>query len=89
LEVESHSDITLSIAEMTDPEQAVGLDKLKALFSFGAEFHSVPRPVRKALVYVALAGALFVLWRFTPLRNVLRIGRRESVLTLLWKRLRR
>ena len=89
LEVESHSDITLSIAEMTDPEQAVGLDKLKALFSFGAEFHSVPRPVRKALVYVALAGALFVLWRFTPLRNVLRIGRRESVLTWLWKRLRR
>jgi hypothetical protein len=42
-----------------------------------------------ALVYVALAGALFVLWRFTPLRNVLRIGRRESAVALLWKRLRR
>jgi hypothetical protein len=63
---------------MTDPERAVGLDKLKALFSFGAEFHSVPRPARKALVYFALAGALFVLWRFTPLRKVLRIGRGES-----------
>jgi hypothetical protein len=24
-------------------------------------------------MYVALAGALFVLWRFTPLRNVLRV----------------
>ena len=32
LQVESHSDITLSIAEMTDPEQAVGVDKLMALF---------------------------------------------------------
>ena len=53
----AYSDITLSLAEMTDPEQAVGLDKLKALFSFGAEFHSVPRPVRKALPYVVLAGA--------------------------------
>jgi hypothetical protein len=78
LEVESHSDITLSLAEMTDPEQAVGLDKLKALFSFGAEFHSVPRPFRKALVYVVLAGALFVLWRFTPLRNALRIGQESK-----------
>ena len=75
LQVESHSDITLSIAEMTDPEQAVGVDKLMALFSFGAQFHSVPRPLRKMVPYAVLAGALFALWRFTPLRNVLRAGR--------------
>ena len=50
LEVEHYSDVTLSVAEMTDPEQAVGLDK-KALFSFGAEFHSVPRPIRKVLPF--------------------------------------
>jgi phospholipase D1/2 len=89
LEVEHYSDITLSLAEMTDPEQAVGVDKLKALFSFGAEFHSVPRPLRKVLPYVALAGALFMLWRFTPLRGVLRIGRRESAVARLWKKMRR
>ncbi len=89
LEVEEHSDITLSLAEMADPEQAVGLDKLKALFSFGAEFHSVPRPVRKVIPYVVLAGVLVAIWRFTPLRDMLRIGRRQSAAARLWKKLRR
>jgi hypothetical protein len=88
LEVESHPDITLSLAEMSDPEQAVGLDKLTALFSYGAEFHAVPRPIRKALPYVALAGVLFVLWRFTPLRNALRIDRPQSAAARFWKQLR-
>jgi hypothetical protein len=88
LEVESYSEITLSLAEMSDPEQAVGLDKLMALFSYGAEFHAVPRSVRKALPYVALAGVLFLLWRFTPLREVLRIDHAESAAARLWKKLR-
>ena len=89
LKVEQYSDITLSLAEMTDPEQAIGLDKLKALFSFGAEFHHLPRPVRSVLPYVAIAGGLALIWRFTPLRDVFRIGRVESAVARLWKRLRR
>ncbi len=88
LEVEHYSDVTLSLAEMTDPEQAVGLDKLKALFSFGAEFHSVPRPVRKVLPFAVLAGTLVLLWRFTSLRERMRIGPRESAAARLWKKLR-
>ena len=87
LEVEHYTDVTLSLAEMTDPEQAVGLDKLTALFSFGAEYHSVPRPVRKLLPYVVLAGALVVVWRFTPLREALGIGHRESLAAWLRKKL--
>jgi phosphatidylserine/phosphatidylglycerophosphate/cardiolipin synthase-like enzyme len=89
LEVETYSDVTLSLAELADPEKAVGLDKLFALFSFGAEFHSVPRPVRKALPYVMLAGSLFLLWRFTPLRKVLRFDRAASSATRLLKQLTR
>jgi len=89
LEVEERSDVALSLAEMSDPEQAVGLDKLKALFSFGAEFHSVPRPVRKAIPYVVATGVLFAIWRFTPLREVLRVGHRKSAVARLWDKLRR
>jgi phospholipase D1/2 len=89
LPVEHYSDLTISLAEMTDPERAVGLDKLIALFSFGAEFHSVPKPVRKVLPYVALAGVLALLWRFTPLRQMLRFGRRESAPARWWKQLGR
>lgn len=83
-----NASVTLSLAEMTDPEQAVGLDKLKALFSFGAEFHSVPRPIRKVLPFALLAGTLVLLWRFTPLRDGLRIGQPESLAARLWKKLR-
>ena len=75
LPVEPPSGMSLSLAELADPEQAIGLDRLTALFSYGAEFHTLPRPVKKALPYVALAGVLFVLWRFTPLRNLLRSDR--------------
>ena len=89
LPVEHYSDITISLAEMADPEEAVGLDKLKALFSFGAEYHSVPRPVRKVLPWVALATVFAVVWRFTPLREVLRIGGRKSAAARLWQKLRR
>jgi phosphatidylserine/phosphatidylglycerophosphate/cardiolipin synthase-like enzyme len=89
LEVESPSDITLSLAEMTDPEEAVSIDKLTALFSFGIEFHTVPRPVRKMVPYVVLGGAVFLLWRLTARRNVVRVERVESALALLWKKLRR
>ena len=88
LEVESHPETTLSLAEMSDPEQEVGLDKLTALFSYGADFRAIPRPIRKALPYVAFAGVLFVLWRFTPLRNVLRIDRPQSAAARFWKKLR-
>ena len=44
LEVEPYSDVTLSLAELADPEQAVGVDKLMAMFSFGAEFHQRATP---------------------------------------------
>jgi hypothetical protein len=74
---------------MTDPEQAVGLDKLTALFSFGAQFHHLPRPVRRLMPYAVIAGALALIWRFTALRDVLRIGRLEGAAARLWKRLRR
>lgn len=35
-----------SASKLTDPEQAVGADRLMAQFSFGAEFHAMPRRVR-------------------------------------------
>ena len=72
LEVESYSDVTLSLAELADPEQAVGLAKLTAMFSFGAEYHHVPRPVRKALSWAVVAGVLYLVWRLTPLRKLVR-----------------
>ena len=46
LEVEPYSDVTLSLAELADPEQAVGVDKLMAMFSFGAQFHHPARCVK-------------------------------------------
>ena len=78
LEVEPYADVTLSLAELADPEQAVGLDKLMAMFSFGAEFHHAPRPLRQALPFVALVAGAYILWRFTPLRKLLPLGRRRS-----------
>jgi phospholipase D1/2 len=87
LEVDSYSDVTWSLAELADPERAVGVDKLMAMFSFGAEFHSVPRPVRRVLPFVVLAGGLFLLWRFTPVHKVLGLGRRRSAAAKVLRRL--
>jgi hypothetical protein len=78
LEVEPYSDVTLSLAELADPERAVGIDKLMAMFSFGAEFHSVPRPARHALRFLAVAAAVYLLWRFTPMRRILGSRRNQS-----------
>jgi hypothetical protein len=78
LEVEPYSEVTLSLAELADPERAVGVDKLMAMFSFGAEFHHAPRPVRQVLPLVALAGAVYVLWRFTSLPEALGLRRKQS-----------
>ncbi len=89
LPLKQYSDIAISIAELTDPEQAIGLDRLMAQFSFGAEFHSVARPLRSVLFYTAVAAGVVVLWQFTPLRRILRIGGRESALARVWKKLRR
>lgn len=89
LPVKQYSDVTISIAELTDPEQAVGLDKLMAQFSFSAEFPSVARPLRTVLFYAALAAGLAALWQFTPLRRMVRVGRRQSVAARLWQKLRR
>ncbi|RPI46919.1 MAG: hypothetical protein EHM59_06050, partial [Betaproteobacteria bacterium] len=87
LQVETYSDVTLSLAQLTDPEQAVGIDQLVSLFSYGLQYHAVPRQLRKALPYVAIAGGLFVLWRFTPLRNVLRRSVAGAAAAKLWSRL--
>jgi phospholipase D1/2 len=89
LPIEHYSDITISIAELTDPERAVGVDKLMAQFSFSAEFPSVARPLRTVLFYSALAVGLTALWQFTPLRRILRIDRWESASARLLKKLRR
>ena len=78
--------MTLSLAQLTDPEQAVGIDQLVSLFSYGIQHHAVPRQVRKALPYVAIAGGLFVLWRFTPLRNVLRGSVAGAAAAKLWSK---
>jgi phospholipase D1/2 len=85
LEVESYSDVTLSLAELADPERAVGVDKLMAMFSFGAEFHSVPRPVRRLLPILALAGAVYLLWRFTPMRKLVRFRRTQSTVAKFFR----
>ena len=86
LPVEAYSDVTLSLAQLTDPEQAVGLDQLTAMFSYGIQYHAIPRPVRKALPYVAVAGGLFALWRFTPLRSLLRNNVAGAAAAKLWSR---
>jgi hypothetical protein len=85
LEVEPYSDVTLSLAELADPERAVGVDKLMAMFSFGAEFHSAPRPARQVLPFLALAGAVYLLWRFTPMREALGFGRKQSAAAKFFK----
>ncbi|MBC7945520.1 MAG: hypothetical protein H7X91_09740 [Burkholderiales bacterium] len=65
--LEHYSDAAISAAEWTDPERAVGIDRLMAQFSFGAEFHRAPRAWRKlGLVTVLLAG-LAAIWRLTGL----------------------
>ena len=87
LEVEPYSDVTLSLAELADPERAVGVDKLMAMFSFGAEFHSAPRPARQVLPFLALAGAVYLLWRFTPMREALGLGRKQSAAAKFFRKL--
>ena len=86
LEVEPYSEVTLSLAEMADPEQAVGIDKLLAMFSFGAEFHHPPRAVRQAMPYLVLAGAIFLLWQFTPIPEMLGLRRKPSATQRLLRR---
>ena len=86
LAVEKYSDVTLSLAQLTDPEQAVGLDQLTTMFSYGLQAQAIPRPVRKALPYVAIAGGLFALWRFTPLRGALRKNVAGAAAKKLWRR---
>jgi len=87
LPVETYSDVTLSLAQLTDPEQPVGMEQLVSLFSYGLQHHAARRQVRKALPYVAIAGGLFVLWRFTPLRNVLRKNVAGAAAAKLWSKL--
>ena len=72
LEVEPYSDVTLTLAELADPEQAVGIEKLTALLSFGDEFRRPHGRLRRALPYVLLAGAAtYLLWQLTPMREAL------------------
>ena len=86
LEVESYSDIALSMAELTDPEQAVPLDRLTEMFSYGMQYEAIPQAVRKALPFVAIAGGLFALWRFTPLRTILRKDTAGAAAARIWKK---
>ncbi|MGI9047347.1 MAG: phospholipase D-like domain-containing protein [Burkholderiales bacterium] len=62
--LEHYSDAAISVAELTDPERAVGIDRLMAQFSFGAEFHRVPRAWRKLGLLAALSAGLAAAWRF-------------------------
>jgi phosphatidylserine/phosphatidylglycerophosphate/cardiolipin synthase-like enzyme len=71
LEVEPYSDVTLSLAELADPEHAVGIDELTSMFSFDVVFRPAPHRVRQALALLSLAGAAYLLWRFTPVRKLL------------------
>ncbi|MGH8718992.1 MAG: hypothetical protein ACREV0_08650, partial [Burkholderiales bacterium] len=87
--LEEYSDVTISLAEMTDPERAVGLDQLMAQFSFGAEFHRPPRAFAKVGLATALTAGLAAAWRLTPLRKMLSKGEPENLLARVWKRLRR
>jgi phosphatidylserine/phosphatidylglycerophosphate/cardiolipin synthase-like enzyme len=87
--LENYSDAVISMAEMTDPERAVGLDQLMAQFSFGAEFHKPPRALQKLGVAVAVAVGATAIARFTPLRRLLTIRKSETVLERFLKKLRR
>jgi phosphatidylserine/phosphatidylglycerophosphate/cardiolipin synthase-like enzyme len=80
LDVEPYSEVTLSLAELADPEEVIGVDALAALFSVGLDRHRLPAPARLGLAALALAGAAYLVWRFTPLRDVLRSGRRRKLL---------
>jgi hypothetical protein len=65
--------VTLSLAELADPEQAVGIEKLTALLSFGMEFHRARSRLRRALPYLLLAGAAsYLLWQLAPIQRALR-----------------
>jgi phosphatidylserine/phosphatidylglycerophosphate/cardiolipin synthase-like enzyme len=70
LEVEEYPDVTLSLAELADPERAVAIDELVAMFSFGVEFHRAPRRIRQAVALGAVGAAFYLAWRFTPLRRI-------------------
>ena len=63
--------MTLSLAELADPEHAVGIEELTSMFSFGVEFRPAPHRMRQALVVLSLAAAGYLLWRFTPVRKLL------------------
>jgi hypothetical protein len=76
LEVESYSDVVLSLAELADPEDAIGLDELTAFFTVGVERHRLPGPARLGLVAIAIAGAAYLVWRLTPRRRRLLRTRR-------------
>jgi phosphatidylserine/phosphatidylglycerophosphate/cardiolipin synthase-like enzyme len=79
----TYSDVVISVAELTDPERAVGVDQLMAQFSFGAEFHHAPRALQKAGLIAAASAGLAMLWRFaTP-------SQPESMFERLMRKIRR
>jgi hypothetical protein len=41
------------------------------MFSFDVVFRPAPHRVRQALALLSLAGAAYLLWRFTPVRKLL------------------
>jgi phospholipase D1/2 len=81
-----YSDIVISLAEMSDPERAVGLDQLMAQFSFGAEFHHPPRALRTLGLVAAASAGLAAVWRFG---RFLPLGKSENIFERLIKKLRR
>jgi hypothetical protein len=78
LEVEPYSDVVLSLAELADPEEAIGLEELTALFTVGVERHRLSGPARIGLAIVAIAGVTYLVWRFAPQRR--RLARLDRLL---------
>jgi phosphatidylserine/phosphatidylglycerophosphate/cardiolipin synthase-like enzyme len=78
LEVEPYSDVVLSLAELADPEEAIGLEELTALFTVGVERHRLAGPARIGLAIVVIAGVTYLAWRLAPQRR--RLARLDRLL---------
>jgi hypothetical protein len=68
----------LSLAELADPEEAIGLEELTALFTVGVERHRLSGPARIGIAIVAIAGVTYLVWRLAPQRR--RLARLDRLL---------
>jgi phospholipase D1/2 len=70
LEDPEWSDAVVSIAEITDPERPVSMDRLILEFSPEKEVRKSGFAWGKALAVVALFAGLIAMWRYTPLASI-------------------